>query len=236
MDLKVVFRNFLLTAVILLQITAVQAVTVSKDDLKKVENEVLQQSIEHKKLQAKAIQINMELTSVSNDLVSTAKKIQSTEEKLSNMEKQLSALQKDLDKAQEAFNKEDNNLIKTLSALQNLALKPTESLLVQPLKPVDIIRSAMILRETVPYLENNANFIRVKLQEIYEKKQRIEKQIAEIAKQKSVLQNEHARMKELVSKKFQLRNSVEIKSEQTKKKYGKACISGTRFARFAWKN
>ncbi|MCQ2740549.1 MAG: peptidoglycan DD-metalloendopeptidase family protein [Alphaproteobacteria bacterium] len=221
MNSRAVFRNFLLTAVVLCQITAVRATTVSKDELKKVEDKVLQQSIEHKKLQAKAIQINLELTSVSNDLKHTAKKIQSIEEKLSQMEKQVAILQKDLDATQAAFNKEDANLIKTLSALQNLALRPTESLLIQPLRPVEIIRSAMILRETVPYLENHADFIRSKLQEISNKKLRIEKQMAEIAKQKTVLQNEHSRMKELVSKKFQLRNSVEIKSEQAKKNIDK---------------
>lgn len=200
---------------------AAEAVTVSKDDLKKVEQEVLQQSLEHKKLQAQAIQINLELTNVSREMIKAAKQIQNNEEKLSQMEKQLKLLEKDLAEAQSGFSKEDDNLIKTLTALQSLALKPTESLLVQPLSPVDIIRSAMILRETVPYLEKNANRIREKLKDIASKKKRIEQQIVEISKQKKIMQAEHERMTSLVQKKNNLRNAVEIKSERTKKNMDK---------------
>ena len=202
-------------------LTAVEAVQASSEDLKKVEQKVLQQSLEHKKLQAQATQINLELNAVSKEMVKAAKKIQNNEEKLSLMEKQLQFLEDDLKTAQIGFDKEDDNLIKTLAALQNLALKPTESLLVQPLNPVDIIRSAMVLRETVPYLEKNANEIRKKLQDIKEKKARVEKQILEISKQKNVLQAEHDQMRKLFSRKSKLHNTLEVKSEQTKKNIDK---------------
>ena len=222
MDLRTAFKYSVLTAAALsFGLSAAAAAPVSKDELKKVEQKVLQQSLEHRKLQAQATQINLELTSVSREMVKAAKQIQNNEEKLSLMEKQLTVLEKDLSEAQTGFTKEDNHLIKTLAALQNLALKPTESLLVQPLSPVDIIRSAMILRETVPYLEENANRIREKLQDIAAKKNRIEKQIAEISKQKIVLQAEHERMRKLVLRKSKLRNTVEIKSEKTKKNMDK---------------
>lgn len=222
MDLRTAFKYSVLTAAALsFGLSAAVAAPVSKDELKKVEQKVLQQSLEHRKLQAQATQINLELTSVSREMVKAAKQIQNNEEKLSLMEKQLTVLEKDLSEAQTGFTKEDNHLIKTLAALQNLALKPTESLLVQPLSPVDIIRSAMILRETVPYLEENANRIREKLQDIAAKKNRIEKQIAEISKQKIVLQAEHERMRKLVLRKSKLRNTVEIKSEKTKKNMDK---------------
>ena len=132
------------------------AVSVSKSELAKMEEQVEKQSIEHRKLQAQATQINLELTSVSQEMIKAAKLIQNNEEKLSRMETQLEKLKADLKTAEEGFTEEDDNLIKMLSALQNLALKPTEALFVQPLTPVEIIRSAMLLRETVPYLEENA--------------------------------------------------------------------------------
>ncbi len=212
---------FLAAAVVFYSTVAATAANVSKDDLKEVEKEVLQQSIEHKKLQAQATQINLELSSISKEMVDAAQKIQNTEERLSLMERQLKTLESDLENAEKGFIKEDENLIKTLAALQNLALKPTESLLVQPLSPVDIIRSAMILRGTVPYLEENAEQIRQQMLDIANKKNKIEKQIAEISKQKIVLQNEHQQMKKLQQRKVALRKSVEIKSEKTKKNMDK---------------
>ena len=159
---------------------AVWAADVSKKELERMEKEVRQQNMEHKKLQAQATQINLELGEVSRDMVKTAKQIQNNEEKISNMEALLQKLQTELKEANEGFLSQDENLIKTLSALQNLALKPTEALFVQPLTPVETIRSAILLRETIPYLEENAQKIRSQLEVIEKKKNQIEKQVAQI--------------------------------------------------------
>lgn len=134
------------------------------------------------------------------------------------MESELETLRADLKKAEENFVVEDDNLIKTLSALQNLALKPTEALFVQPLTPVEIIRSAMLLREAVPYLQENAARIREDLEKIENQKNLVEKQVARIIRQKKILENEHEQMKALVQRKSKIRNAVEIKSVKAKKK------------------
>ncbi len=215
-------RNLLLgLALSLASVSSSRAATVSKSDLEKVEQQVEAQSLEHKKLQAQATQINLELTNVSQEMIKAAKLIQNNEDKLSKMEIQLDKLKEELAKAEEGFIAEDDNLIKTLSALQNLALKPTEALFVQPLTPVEIIRSAMLLRETVPYLEENAERIRKELEAIERKKNLVEKQYQQISKQKLVLEREHERMKLLVQRKSKIRNAVEIKSERAKRNVDK---------------
>ena len=216
MELKTALKYVFAAATALLATTR-SAGAVSSSELERMEQKVQQQSMEHKKLQARATQINLELTAVSQEMVKAAKLIQNNEEKLSQMERQLEKLKADLAEAEAGFTQEDDNLIRTLAALQNLALKPTEALLVQPLTPVEIIRSAMLLRETVPYLEENANRIRKKLESIAKKKELIEKQFAQISKQKNILEQEHNRMKTLVQKKSKMRNMVEIQSEKAKK-------------------
>lgn len=187
-------------------------------DLAKMEREVQAQNLEHKKLQAQATQISLELTRISKDMIASAKQIQNSEEKISRMESELETLRADLKKAEENFVVEDDNLIKTLSALQNLALKPTEALFVQPLTPVEIIRSAMLLREAVPYLQENAARIREDLEKIEAQKNLVEKQVARIIRQKKILEKEHEQMKALVQRKSKIRNAVEIKSVKAKKK------------------
>ncbi len=194
------------------------AAGVSKADLAKMEREVQAQNLEHKKLQAQATQISLELTRISKDMIASAKQIQNSEEKISRMESELETLRADLKKAEENFVVEDDNLIKTLSALQNLALKPTEALFVQPLTPVEIIRSAMLLREAVPYLQENAARIREDLEKIEAQKNLVEKQVARIIRQKKILEKEHEQMKALVQRKSKIRNAVEIKSVKAKKK------------------
>ncbi len=194
------------------------AADVSKADLAKMEREVQAQNLEHKKLQTQATQISLELTRISKDMIASAKQIQNSEEKISRMESELETLRADLKKAEENFVVEDDNLIKTLSALQNLALKPTEALFVQPLTPVEIIRSAMLLREAVPYLQENAARIREDLEKIEAQKNLVEKQVARIIRQKKILEKEHEQMKALVQRKSKIRNAVEIKSVKAKKK------------------
>ena len=204
--------------VLALMLRPVMAADVSKADLAKMEREVQAQNLEHKKLQAQATQISLELTRISKDMIASAKQIQNSEEKISRMESELETLRADLKKAEENFVVEDDNLIKALSALQNLALKPTEALFVQPLTPVEIIRSAMLLREAVPYLQENAARIREDLEKIENQKNLVEKQVARIIRQKKILENEHEQMKALVQRKSKIRNAVEIKSVKAKKK------------------
>ena len=222
MNFWTAFKYSVLTAVVFTWCsTTAGAVQVSDAQLKEVEQQVFEKSMEHKKLQAQATQISLELSEVSKKMIQTAKQLQNNEEKLSKMEKQLALLEEDLISAEKDFDKDDKNLIKTITALQNLALKPTESLLVQPLNPVDVIRSAMILRETIPHLESRANTVRNKLINIKNKKNRIEQQIKEISKQKAVMSEEHKRINSLLKQKHSLRNLVEIKSEKAKKNVDK---------------
>ena len=222
MNFWTAFKYSVLIAVVFTwHITTANAAQVSDETLKEVEQQVFEKSMEHKKLQAQATQISLELSAVNKKMIQTARQLQNNEEKLSKMEKQLVVLENDLIETQKSFDKEDKNLIKTLTALQNLALKPTESLLVQPLNPVDVVRSAMILRETIPHLEARATSIRDKLLDMKNKKNRIEKQIKEISKQKAVMSEEQKRINSLLKQKHSLRNLVEIKSEKAKKNVDK---------------
>lgn len=211
----------MLMAVIIVMSFPVFAVDVSKKELERMEKQVQQQNMEHKKLQAQATQINLELGEVSREMVKAAKLIQNNEDKISRMESELEKLQAELKKTTDGFMLEDKNLIKTLSALQNLALKPTEALFVQPLTPVETIRSAILLREAVPYLEDNAKKIRAELLKIEAQKNKVEKQVAQITAQKQILEQEHTKMKALVQRKSRMRNNIEIQSVKAKQKVEK---------------
>lgn len=193
----------------------------SKSDLAKIEKQVKEQEKEHQRLQAQAVKINMEISSISKEMVKRASIIQNQEDKLSKMERELKKLAEELEKAEEEFKIQDENLIRTLSAMQNLALKPTESLLVQPLTPVEVIRSAMLLRETIPVLEQTATKIRKDLEEIEKKKKQIEEQAKKIGEQNKKLEKEQVKLKDLASKKDQVKKAVENKTVKAKQEIDK---------------
>ena len=207
--------------IILFSAQSLMAADVSKSDLARMEKQMAEQDAESKRLAKQAAEITEEVKTLSANIVKYAKVIQNNEDKISSMEKELEQLQRDLKAAEASFTLEDEHLIKTLSALQNLALKPTESLFVQPLTPVEIIRSAMLLRETVPQLEENANRIKAQLDKIEKQKQQVEAQVKKIINQKEQMEQEHAELKSMMKRKSALRNSIENKSEEAKKKVTK---------------
>ena len=214
--MKTVFKIFFVLT--LLSFGSAVAAPVSKQDLEYVQKQVQQQNDKHKKLQQQSSQIDKELSNISKNMVVKARQIQNIEEQTSSMEKELLSLQDELKVLQENFTAEDKNLIQTLYALQNLALKPTEALFVQPVKPVEIIRSAMLLRETVPVLAKRATAIKNKLNEIYNKKKSIEQKMAQIAKNKSNLEKEHAQMRKLMTQKSDVNKKIKTQTVETQKK------------------
>ena len=213
--------RFLLAATLLLAPALSAAAEPSATDLRRMEEQVAKQTAESERLAQEAKQINQEIDTISRKMIRYANLIQNNEEKISSMETELQQLQTELNAAEAEFSLEDENLIKTLAALQNLALKPTESLFVQPLTPVEIIRSAMLLRETVPYLEQNAQRIKIKLEQIDKQKQKVETQFNKIVAQKKLLEQEHDELAALSKKKSTLRNSIEQQSAAAKKKVSK---------------
>ena len=119
--------RFLLAATLLLAPALSAAAEPSATDLRRMEEQVAKQTAESERLAQEAKQINQEIDTISRKMIRYANLIQNNEEKISSMETELQQLQTELNAAEAEFSLEDENLIKTLAALQNLALKPTES-------------------------------------------------------------------------------------------------------------
>lgn len=190
---------------------------ISETDVKRIEDEARQKTIESKKLQAQAIQLNLELSKIDKTMIDLAKKIQNNEEKLSELEASFNKLQDDLVEKESVFAKENNSLVQTLASLQNMSLNPSQSVILQPLSPVDIIRSAILLRETIPALNQKSSKLKVDLDNIYTQKQKIENTVKETKKQTTLLEKQQAEMKQLLKRKSTLRQDVEEKGAKTQK-------------------
>lgn len=190
----------------------VYAAAVSAEQVAAAEKEALARQMEHKKLQAEAIQLSLELAEMNKKIISAAEKLQSDEEKTTRMEQDLALLEKKLQVTEEEFNHKYSNLSQTLASLQNLALRPTEALLVQPLTPVEIVRSAILLRESVPLLNSEAAKIKQDLDVIAQQKKEVETKLSDLAKQKESLLSQQKKIKKLSEQKSAIRKKVEGES------------------------
>jgi len=193
------------------------AKNVSESEVKQIEAQAQQKARESKQLQAQAIQLNLELSKIDKTVIGLAQKIQNSEEKLSNLEKESIRLKNELTNKEDLFVKENKSLIQTVASLQNMSLNPSESVILQPLKPVDIIRSAILLRETVPFLNEKSSKLRADLDSLYAQKQRIEATFEATKKQKNILKQQQAEMRQQLKKKTALRRELENKGAETQK-------------------
>jgi septal ring factor EnvC (AmiA/AmiB activator) len=190
---------------------------ISVNDVKRIEAEAKQKALESKQLQSRAIQLNLELSKIDKTVITLADKIKNNEKKLSELEDNLVTLNKNLKDKEANFAKENNSLVQTLAALQNMSLTPSESVILQPLSPVDIIRSAVLLRETVPYLSQKSSKLKIDLDNVYNQKKKIENTLSDTKKQKQLLEQQQAEMRQLMAKKTNLRKEVETKGAETQK-------------------
>jgi len=215
------YKNGIAVIGILLISVSVCHAEVSKQDLVNVERQVQIQKKEQRKLEKAAEKASSDLKKINQEMIKAAKMIQDSEENLSLMEERLVQLEGDYDKTLKSLQNQDENLVKIISALQSLALKPTEALFVQPLSPVDIVRSAMLLRETVPYLEAQAEIIKQELEVLDSKKEAVKRQVNRIVAQKGMLEREHAQMKVLAEKKAKYKTEVSEQSVKAKREIKK---------------
>lgn len=190
---------------------------ISETDVKKIEDEAQKKAIESKKLQAQAVQLNLELSKIDKTVIDLAQKVQNNEDMLSELENQLTLLTQELEAKEKDFIKENNSLIQTLASLQNISLNPSESVILQPLSPVNVIRSAILLRETIPFLNDKSAKLKIDLDNIYAQKKKIETTVNSAREKKDLLEKQQAEMKRLMSRKATLRKEIEAKGAETQK-------------------
>lgn len=210
------FYSGLLAATLVLLQKPLYATDVSEAEVKAMEEQALAQRMEHKKLQAQALQISLELTKIKDEMIKAAQKLQNDEEKTTKMENELAVLEQQLNEAQTAFNRENKNLIKTLSSLQNLALHPNQALLVQPLSPLEMLRSALLLQKAVPYLSANAQKIKADLEDLNARQQKVKNQLEKVKIQKDSLAKQQAAMQKMSTQKNKMRQQIEGESQRTR--------------------
>ncbi|MBR1841383.1 MAG: peptidoglycan DD-metalloendopeptidase family protein [Alphaproteobacteria bacterium] len=127
-------------------------------------------------------------------------------------------LQKHLAESEKKFNREHGMLIETLAALQNLALRPSEAVLVQPLSPVDVMRSSILLRGSAHALEGRAQIIRQSIEDISRQKDEIAGRLADIEKENKELEKQQADMKVLSKQKSEMYSKLSTQSKEAQEK------------------
>lgn len=191
---------------------------ISAADLAQIEAEAKKVSQEGKRIEQEAGKIKSELDAVNQKMLNVSKQIQSGQLELTKKKDELTLLQQHLQDSQQKFDSEYGMLVETLSALQTLALRPSEAVLIQPLSPVDVMRSSILLRGSIHSLENRAASIRQSIEDISSQKDEIAKRLSDIEKQNTILSQQQDEMKVLSKQKSEMYDQLSTQSQEAKQK------------------
>ncbi|MCG8593644.1 MAG: peptidoglycan DD-metalloendopeptidase family protein [Kiloniellales bacterium] len=134
--------------------------------LRQIEQELEADRNRAKALGEKATSLEAEVGDLQKELVSKGRSAQKLEDQLSAVETTLARLQADEQLNLRDLEGRHDQMVRTLSALQRIALQPPELAFAIPGRPLDAVRSAMLLKVAVAEIDERAEVLRNQLDEL----------------------------------------------------------------------
>lgn len=187
---------------------------VSNRKLKDVERQLEESRQRQKKLAEQAKALAEEVKTLRQNLIDAASKAQDSEETLSSLETRLKTLRQRETALKDELGARDTQLRQVLMALERVALRPPEAVLVQPTPPADSIRSAILLRSAVPELTAKAKVLRGELDKLQKVRHEISLRRTDIALMAAKLDKQNSRLTALFERKQALQRSTEEQSQK----------------------
>ena len=133
--------------------------------------------------------------------IEAARNAQDHETRLSDLESQLETLEQRRDAKATDLKARHTQLGATLAALQRIAVRPVDALIVAPGTPIDTVRGATLLGAAIPALEDRADLLRAELTELAALSDEISLRRGEVADTVKALAGERAHLKDVIKRK-----------------------------------
>lgn len=155
---------------------------------------------------------------IQNDMVEAARRIQDRERALTGLEAQLSNLEEQRAEMAAALINKDAQMREVLLALERLAVRPTDAILLQPLRPADAIRSGLVLSAAIPALTENAARLQIELEALYTTRSKIVDRRSTLALEALSLIEDQTRLEKLHAEKASLQKGFEREATDSEKR------------------
>lgn len=187
---------------------------VTTDKLQQTQ-EALQKAREKAKtLQDKAAGLEQDIVRIRDGLVAAARVIQHQETRLAEITDRIETLNANQVRIRETFKRRRRQLGVVLSALQRMARNPPESLVAQPVPPADMVRSAILLRATLPRLEEQAKDLRDDLDALVAARREAEGRRREFDQEMTKLEGQRVVLQRLLGRKSRMRRRTVSETER----------------------
>lgn len=190
----------------------------NETDLQAVERDIERERLSQEEAERAAQQAAADTEAVREQMIEAARRIQDRERVLIQLEDQLTELEAQLNSLSESLADKDEQMRDVLMALQRLAIRPTDALMLQPLRPADAIRSGLVLSTAVPALTENAQRLRADVNALYRTRAEIIERRAEVAANAAALVEEQVRLERLHEDKAALQAGLEQRAAEAQKR------------------
>ncbi len=169
------------------------------------------------KLRGKAAELEEDIVRIREGLVAAAGVIQHQETLVEDRERRLQRLVGRQREINERFRQRRRQLGYVLAALQRMSRRPPEALIALPMSPADTVRSAILLRTTLPMLERQAKSLRTDLDTLVTARRQTEDQRRELDEELSKLESQRLGLSRMLGRKSRLRRRTVTKSNQAER-------------------
>lgn len=197
------------------------AVAQKAPDLQKIEGELASGQARQRELERQSRIISTEMTSLREQMISAATAVQSQEAHMTRIEDKLRVLSKEADDRRKRLNLSNKQMQATLIAIEKLSRNPPEALFLMPGKPIDVVRSATLLRAAVPRLHKRARGLKKEVNELESIQTEMFSQFEKMATATQALENERRKMRALVIRKESLRRLTNVEKARITKRIAK---------------
>nr|WP_209769687.1 peptidoglycan DD-metalloendopeptidase family protein [Azospirillum rugosum] len=199
----------MLLATLLLATPAFAQTESPQQTLKRVEQELQADKSRQKQLDQQSQSLQKELDDLRARLIGLAAEERAQESDLAQLEDTLAKLEAEERERSAALEGERQQIAGLLAALQRLARIPPEAALARPEGPVDTLRSALLLRDTVPALRARADALAGALTKLAETRETLETQRRRTMAARTALADRQNDLSKLVARREELSRQTE---------------------------
>jgi len=170
---------------------------VARERLERLERELEERSQRQENLAREAEETGRKVEALTRRILATTAQVQSVEERVATVARKIATLSELLAEEEAALQKRRVQMARLLAALQRLSRRPSELVLLRPGEAADSVKTAILLRETVPALERQAAAIGRKVAEIRELRKELQAERDDLAAQRAELDDKRAELRAL---------------------------------------
>ncbi len=183
--------------------------------LKELEQALKQGQAEQAEIRRTAAEQAKELAGLKGDMISAARAVQEHEDSLSDLEQKMADLDRREQRESAALDLKRQQLNGVLTALMRLAFHPTEALIAQPTSPADTVRSAILLRDVTPRIQQATKDLRADLDTLTDLRADISHQRRRIKAATQELDAQHRKLSALYQRKALLQEQTESRQRES---------------------